>query len=244
MEVKQMNGKNIARKYPIFSWNSKIGENAIALNFSRSGGADCDDSCVLKKSGICYAMASQRIYKALYAKLERHENNGFEWVLKTALNALEGNPGNFEGIRFFRFSTHGTVPNRSFSTSERIALARFGDLLKGNNIAIHFPVETREKYAAILDCGIQPRLSFQDRINGSLCSPLCSSVTAGVRRQTKLDRIGDARKIAGWARKTGKRVVICPAIVSSFVGRKRKITCDQCGLCSSSKVDTVIYPMH
>lgn len=239
-----MNGKNIARKYPIFSWNAKIGENSLALNFSRSGGADCDDSCALKKSGICYAMASQRIYKALYAKLERHEKNGFEWVINEALHAIEGNPGDFEGLKFFRFSTHGTVPNRSFSTSERIALTRFGDLLKGNNVLIHFPVETVEKYNRVMDCGIQPRLSFQDRINGSLCSPLCSSVTAGVRRQAKLERIGEARKIAGFARKTGKRAVICPAIVSSFVKREGKITCDQCRLCASDKVGMVIYPMH
>lgn len=239
-----MNGKNIARKYPIFSWNSKIGENAIALNFSRSGGTDCDNSCALKKSGACYAMASQKLYRSLHAKLEKHENNGFEWVLREALNALEGNPGDFEGLKFFRFSTHGTVPNREFSAAERIALTRLGDLLRGRGILIHFPVETREKYSEVLACGIQPRLSFQDRINGSLSSPLCSSVTAGIRRQAKLERIGEAKKIAGWARETGKRVVICPAIVSSFVKREGKITCDQCKLCASEKVGMVIYPMH
>lgn len=32
-----MNGKSLAEKYSVFSWNSKIGPNAIALNFSRSG---------------------------------------------------------------------------------------------------------------------------------------------------------------------------------------------------------------
>lgn len=239
-----MNGKNIARKYKVFSWNSKIGENAIALNFSRSGGSYCDNSCELKKSGACYAMASQRLYRSLHAKLERHEKNGFEWVLNEALNAIEGNPGDFEELKFFRFSTHGTVPNREFSTAERVALTRFGEILRGRGVLIHFPVETVEKYAQILACGIQPRLSFQDRINGSLCSPLCSSVTAGVRRQTKLERIGEARKIAGFARKTGKRAVICPAIVSSFIKRERKITCDQCKLCASDKVGMVIYPMH
>lgn len=239
-----MNGKNIARKYQVFSWNSKIGPNAIALNFSRSGGSFCDDSCTLKKSGICYAIAGQRLYSSLYAKLERHEGNGFGWVINEALHAIEENPGDFEGLKFLRFSTHGTVPNREFSTEERVALTRLGDLLKGNNVLMHFPVETRGKYSEVLACGIQPRLSYQDRINGSLCSPLCSSVTAGVRRQAKLERIGKAKKIVGFAREAGKRAVICPAIVSSFRKRERKITCDQCKLCATDKVGMVIYPMH
>lgn len=157
---------------------------------------------------------------------------------------MEENPKDFAGIRFFRFSTHGTIPNRPFTGYEQNALTKLGDWLKGNNISIHFPVETIGKYNEVMNCGIRPRLSFQDKINGSLCSPLCVSVTAGVRRQSKNERIGEAKKIAVWSREAGKRAVICPAIVSNFRKREGKVTCDKCKLCASGKVGTVIYPMH
>jgi len=239
-----MNGKNIARKHKVFSWNSKIGENSLALNFSRSGGDSCSNSCMHKINGSCYAIASQGLYKALYAKLERHEKNGFEWVLKSALNAIEENPGDFEGLRFFRFSTHGTVPDRSFSTSEKVALTRLGDLLRGHGVLIHFPVETRGKYNEVLACGIRPRLSFQGRIENAKRATEVVSVSVGNMEEKPVERLNKAMLLNIRLNSIGKTAEICPAIGGKIARSDEKITCDRCGLCARSEPRVIIYPQH
>lgn len=239
-----MNGKNIARKYKVFSWNSKIGNNAIALNFSRSGGDWCSDSCLHKRNGTCYAMASQGMYKALYAKLKCHEEKGFEWTLKTALSAMEENPGDFAEIRFFRFSTHGTVPDRPFTREEKLALIRLGEILRKNDVMTHFPVETRRKYNEVLACGIQPRLSFQGRIEHAKRSGEITSVSIGSMSDKPLHRIEQSRAIVEQLRKIGKDAHVCPAIEAKLERSPVDATCDRCGICSFSTINVVVYPQH
>lgn len=239
-----MNGQSLAKKYPVFSWNQKIGENAIALNFSRSGGDWCSNSCLHKRNGTCYAMASQGMYKRLNAKLQRHEENGFEWTLKTALSAMKENPGDFAGIRFFRFSTHGTVPDRPFTTMEKHALIRIGDILRRNDVMIHFPVETRVKYNQVLACGIQPRLSFQGRIEHAKRAGEITSVSIGSMSDKPLHRVEQAKAIVEQLRKVGKDAYVCPAIEAKLERSPVDATCDRCGICSFSTINVVVYPQH
>lgn len=239
-----MNGKNIAKKHPVFSWNSKIGTNAIALNFSRSGGDYCDDSCVHKREGTCYAISSQRLYKSLLSKLERHEKNGFGWVLQKAIEAIEGNPKDFEGLKFFRFCTHGSTPNRIFTTPEKRAMLHLGNLLNKMGVMVHFPVETREKYNSILACGIQPRLSYQGRVENAKRSTEAVSVSVGSMGEKPIERLNKAMLLNIRLNSIGKTAEICPAIAGKIAGADGRATCDRCGLCARPEPRVVIYPQH
>lgn len=239
-----MNGQSLAKKYSVFSWNSKIGKNAIALNFSRSGGGWCSDSCLHKRNGTCYAIASQGLYKTLYAKLERHEQNGFVWVLQKAIDAIEGNPKDFEGLKFFRFCTHGSVPFKPFTREEKLALVRLGEVLRENDVMIHFPVETREKYNEVLACGIQPRLSFQGRIEHAKRSTEAVSVSVGSMEQKPVERLNQSIMLSLKLTYTGKTVAVCPAIAGKIAKSDEKVTCDLCGLCARSEPMVIIYPQH
>ncbi len=189
-------------------------------------------------------MASQGMYKALYAKLQRHEENGFEWTLKTALSAMEENPGDFAGIRFFRFCTHGTVPDRPFTREEKLALIRLGGILRENDVMIHFPVETRKKYSEVLACGIQPRLSYQGRIGNAKRAAEITSVSVGSMSEKPLHRIEQSRAIVEQLRKAGKDAYVCPAIEAKLERSPVDATCDRCGICSFSTINVVVYPQH
>lgn len=239
-----MNGKSLAKKYQVFSWNQKIGKNAIALNFSRSGGEWCNSSCLHKQNGTCYAMASQGMYKRLYAKLKRHEENGFEWVLKMAIIAMRDNPGDFTELRFFRFCTHGTVPDRPFTREEKLALIRLGDLLNKMGAMVHFPVETQAKYNQVLACGIQPRLSYQGRIENAKRAAETVSVSVGSMAEKPIERLNQSIMLNMRLNFMGKSASICPAIAGKIARSDEKVTCDLCGLCARSEPMVIIYPQH
>lgn len=235
------NGKNFARKHNVFSHASKIGDNALALNFSVSGGSWCDKSCEYLNNG-CYAEHSQCLYKALKAKLQRHQDNGFLHTLDRAYGIMLQEFTASKRPEFFRFCSHGTIPNRRLEWAEIDVLEKISGLLHKFGIPAHFPVETMGKYNDVFIAGFNPRLSLQHR-HDEIRHDIPCSIIVGTKEDTPKDRIEKAKAKAKELRENGHSNIICPSIMAQFMGKKH-ISCSMCGACANPKINVGIYPHH
>ena len=109
--------------------NAKFNSDSVSISFSRSGLEQCadegsyfgaDGGCDVRP--ICYSTTMESRFPGLDAKLERHEQMGFQAVCEQATSELQALAGSH--VSWFRFSTHGSFPERTLSLRELIALMR------------------------------------------------------------------------------------------------------------------------
>jgi hypothetical protein len=256
-----------AGKDNVFSTFGKGDERSIALNFGKSSGSNCSTFCRHHKNSTadnpthaCYSSTAELMRPTVGQFLLGQEASG---ALQTIGNAmiqlgelLELLRSKNEKLSFFRISAAGSVPNRD-QIPERDR-KRFETLFRqliqvivSHGAKVHFPVETMEKksyYDSFLGDLITVRLSCQS-IESFMTSAESSfvvgeSITNKTSKTVKRDRIELGRQIAVERyRITGRKTIVCPAIVSTFEKRDRKIQCGDCDACSRKNLD-IIYPLH
>lgn len=216
------------------SSNAKFNTGSLSLSFTRSHSPDCDTGCAAWD--VCYSFTLESRYGNLDAKLERHEQWGFERVCLMAVNEVRAWKG--DHVAWFRFSVHGSVPNRELSATEFKA---FRSLLRairlhrnpnGTTPKIHFPVETDCKASAWRDIVTQGGLFASpthkpfrrdhnvvvrasvpndDFLDGK-ASHASTVADASVGRDRRKRRLRAAFKLAKARREqTGKTCVVCPS---------------------------------
>jgi hypothetical protein len=256
-----------AGKNNVFSTFGKGDERSIALNFGKSSGSNCSTTCRHHKNSTadnpthaCYSSTAESMRPTVGQFLLAQETSG---ALQTIGNAmiqlgelLELLKAKKEKLSFFRISAAGSVPSRDqipqqdrkrFETLFRQLI----QVIVSHGAKVHFPVETVSKkayYDSFLGDLITVRLSCQS-IESFMSSAESSfvvgeSITNKTSKSVKRDRIELARKIAAERyRITGRKTIVCPAIVSTFEKRDRKIQCGDCDACSRKNLD-IIYPLH
>ena len=150
-------------------------------------------------------------------------------------------------LPWFRLSAFGSVPDRIPAGFVRM-LERVHDA----GTPIHFPIEDPERvdrYRSALPDGIAVRWSIPmgDSESWTTYAGPCSTVAGSMRDRPK-QRIEDARTIASERRQaTGRRTIVCPAIVTSTLRRTdksvRAVKCGECRHCADTSTD-VVYPVH
>ena len=256
-----------AHKENIYNSFGKGCDESIALNFDRSSGKNCSTRCRHHKQSIrknatfaCYSTTSESFRPSVRDSLEKKgkmsplEIVGLALIQLGELEVFLEKTG--KRLKFHRFSAAGSVPKKSdipvherkrFENILRLLCSRLVKL----GVAVHFPVESREKfeyYNAIVGDLVTIRLSLQD--SESELSELrpCSFVVGEQFRShncksVKLTRIEYARERARERYlKTGRKTIVCPAIVSTFL-KKAPIHCGTCDACANKNID-VIYPLH
>ena len=256
--------------------NAKFNSDSVSISFSRSGLDQCaDDGSHFGADGgcdvrpICYSSTMEGRFPGLDAKLERHEQMGFQVVCEQATRELKDLAG--QHVSWFRFSTHGSFPERRLSLRELIALMRLCKAIvghrnpNGTNVKVHCPIEGKPKanyYAPIFDrfnITVRASISNQDFIDGDLLQfvddPTYSTV-ADVpvgpqrikRRLQQAFALARSRRIAN-----GSKVYVCPHEAYSLKTRTAKkdmptrlkcgIDADGkgCDLCSRNDIDGIVF---
>jgi len=256
--------------------NAKFNHGSLSISFSRSGLDQCADSgsyfgadggCDVRP--ICYSTTMESRFPGLDRKLERHEKMGFQTVCEQATSELKSLAGSH--VSWFRFSTHGSFPERRLSLHEVIALMRLCKAIvghvnpNGSRIKCHCPIEGRSKsnyYAPIFDrfdIVVRASISNQDFIDGDLLQfiddPTYSTV-ADVpvgpqrikRRLQQAFSIARSRRIAN-----GSKVYVCPHEAYSLKTKTAKkdmpsrLKCGigtdgkGCDLCSRDDIDGIVF---
>ena len=257
-----------ASKENIYNLFQKGVDLSVSLNWSASGGANCSTACRLhhastskQKIGGCYAITNESMRPAVRESAEKKSRlSPLEIIGKAYIQLGElFTELELQGLRlvWFRFSSVGSVPRKS-----QIPIAqrkRFETLLRmlvqalvSKGVKIHFPVESRSKrdyYQGIVGDLCVVRLSLQSRKAEVTEEAACSFVVGEEIRlhnskSVKRDRIKLARERASERyKKTGRKTIVCPAIVSTFQKRPKKIQCGKCDACERKNVD-VVYPLH
>jgi hypothetical protein len=242
---------------------------SLSLNFGLSSGLNCDNSCRHHKQSTadnptyaCYSSTIERQRAAVRENLQTKEDIGAIQVIATAimqwgeLQSLIRAEG-IGNVQWMRISSGGSVPSESQIPQRYIkrykALWRqLVSLWLSVGCKIHFPVETLEKaefYRSFLGDLITIRVSAQsceafNNVNVESSCVVGENITVKTSKRVKRDRIDLARQ---YAREryaaTGRKAIVCPAIVSTFEKRPTKIHCGDCDACSRSGID-VIYPLH
>jgi hypothetical protein len=266
---------------------SKGVAGAASLNFGRSGGVNCDTGCrhhpanfagADSLDGFCYAVEVELRHDRvqLKNKLDRHEQTIASRIVAKALLELEREEMYGRPPRpWFRFSTNGALPSPADALADRPFLPRMRALLahlKRRGTPVHLPVESAEKavfYREQLGADVIVRESIQtphmnaDTIAAHAIPAGPCSFTAGEdvgNKPGKRMRILAAADAAAkaWAKLTGRRTIVCPAVRVSFLSRcnagKGNRTPEQlvawregakCGSCPGCSRDVdVVYPAH
>ena len=226
---------------------SKAVPDAIALNFSESGGVNCSTKCQALKLGICYAIHTEKMKPSIQKSGERKRELGFASTCAAYAGEIQKLVDKGKAIPWIRFSTFGSVPNRPLTSSE---VSAFVYLVRSfpANVPVHFPVETKEKaerfraisYAFDLPLVIRESCQSDERAAESLAQGLPASRIV-YEGETKRDRLESARCMA----KASKgKAVVCPAIASTILRSVNKIKCGQCTLCAQAGRTMILYPQH
>lgn len=266
---------------------SKGVEGAASLNFGRSGGANCDLGCRhhpanfpagADRAGWCYADIVERRGDRvqLKAKLDRHESAPASVLVAKALLELEREELHGRPARpWFRFSTNGALPPPAEALADRPFLPRMRALLAHLNrrgTRVHLPTESSEKAAfyrehlgdlVIVRESIQTADMNADTIASHAIPAGACSFTAGEnvgKGPAKRARILAAATAAAkaWAKLTGRKTIVCPAVRVSFLSRSKATRGDRspeqaaawregakCGACPGCAIDCdVVYPAH
>ena len=237
---------------------SKAVPGAVALNMGRSGGKNCSRSCPMHPdsvsrfavpgSGRCYAATIESGFKGrnVRAKLDRIEESDAGDVIDVADAQLRQRRYR---LPWFRMSAFGSVPDaipRGF--------VRMLKRLQDAGTPIHFPIEDSERvdrYREALPDGIAVRYSIPtgDSETWTTYGGACSTV-AGSMDDRPMERIADARGCASERRRaTGRRTIVCPAVVTSSMGKQKRfkdikrVKCGDCTHCADPETD-VVYPVH
>jgi len=213
---------------------------SVTVNFGVSGGENCDDSCPLKQTEICYAISAEKRKPSITKNLERKEADivGYtsELASDRAIDKLNAAP-------WVRFSAFGSIPDPAkLSEQARDNLQHIADKLTNPNV--HFPVETVEKASFLQSIGFFPRLSIAtdiDRAESLLIRGFkLSAAVVGHKRavgKNKRAHSEPAFQKAKELRAKGINAKVCPAIPGSA-------KCGDCKLCARRDVDLIIYPVH
>ena len=255
-------------KENIFNSFGKGVDKSISLNWDMSSGDNCSTSCRHHRDSLaenathaCYSTTAESMRPSVRDSLERKgkmsplEIIGLAYIQLGGLFTFLDSVG--EILEFFRMSSAGSVPPKeSIPEHERkryeTIFRLFCMTLVKRNVAIHFPVEDVEKweyYNSIVGDIVTVRLSLQDVASETTENRPCSfvvgeDITVKTSKSVKRDRIALAKRRAQERYKaTGRKTIVCPAIVSTFEKRESKIQCGQCDACSRRGVD-VVYPLH
>jgi len=219
---------------------SKAVADAIALNFSPSGGSWCSKGCGLHPTngGSCYAARLEALRGSLAKSLARKQtahDQHLAWLARIWAPSAS--------IPWIRLSAFGTVPHDPTPNQEdwiQLAekLARFAG-------KVHFPVETMLKFQRYAALGFSPRLSLQSASVPSILghTRLGRPVAVTVRgdkqgkESAKVANVRESRILARKLRKLGRSAVVCPAIAGES-------KCGRCRACADTRVSAVIYPEH
>lgn len=230
---------------------------------------------------MCYAaVVEQRSDRQQLAdKLERHEQLPSSMVVGRALIELEREALYDHAPRpWYRFSTNGSVPGKRKALRDRQFLPRLRQLLEFANKRsgsgrVHFPVESAEKaafYREQIGDLVTVRESLQtpdmtpERIAahpipaGAVSFTAGESVPAGANKRLRILDAASAAA-AAWAKRTGRKTIVCPAVRVSFLSRlkayargrskaeiadwRNSAKCGSCRACALAHVD-VVYPAH
>jgi hypothetical protein len=273
---------------PVLGSFSKGVPGAASLNMGRSGGANCDLGCRhhpahfpagADRDGICYAIVVENRHDRvqLKDKLDRHEAAPASAIVAKALHELEREKMHGRPPRpWFRFSTNGALPKPAAALADRLFIPRVRALLsflKNAGTPCHLPVESAEKaafYREQLNGLVVVRESIQtpdmnpDTIAAHPIPAGACSFTAGERvgkGAHKRRRILEAAAAAAaaWAKRTGRKTIVCPAVRVSFISRtkagkagrsaadveawRQRAKCGSCTACALAHID-VVYPAH
>jgi hypothetical protein len=240
-------------------------DGSVSINFGTSAGKNCSKRCRHRSdykgpgaTGACYAEAIEKRpdRTQLLAKLKRHDKMPAAIVCGAALSELQALE--LRGIvpPWVRFSTAGSLPMPGDVTNAfRTQLRALVSWLVYYNIPVHLPIETNGKaefYRSIVGDLVCVRESLQ-RVGSHKTAVGAVSWVAGddiiTGKAIFLRRIERARaeckeRTAG----TGRKAIVCPAIVASF---KQRLGADhnplaKCGSCTACAVSTidVCYPKH
>lgn len=267
---------------------SKGVDGAASLNFGRSGGANCETSCRhhpahypagAARDGICYALVVENRHDRvqLKDKLDRHEAAEASKLVGKALHELEREALYKKPPRpWFRISTNGALPKPAAALADRLFIPRFRALLAFNRkrgTPVHLPVESPEKAAfyrehvgdlAVVRESIQTPDMTPDTIASHPVPAGPCSFTAGEhvgKGPNKRGRIlaAAAAAAAAWAKRTGRKTIVCPAVRVSFISRtkagkagktpaeveawRKRAKCGSCTACAMAHID-IVYPAH
>lgn len=231
-------------------------EGSLSVNFSTSGGANCDSGCV--HLGVnCYA---QRIEvrpdrTQLRAKLERHEKMPAAMVCGAAILEIQDLLRRGKVIPWVRVSTAGSLPQPAAVRGNKLFTQQFRALLqlcKRNGIPVHIPVESYLKarfYRALAVDLATIRESAQTRERFLGAAGAVSFADPSDKPHTMRERIDRARNLAAQrAQRSGRKAIVCPAVVAGFRAKlgapKNELAkCGNCTACAAPHID-VVYPLH
>ena len=219
---------------------SKAVADAIALNFSPSGGTWCSLTCGAHphNGGKCYAARLEALRGSLAVSLSRKQaahDLHLKWLTRVWSPA--------DSVPWIRLSAFGTVPHDPSKNAEDwIQLAAKLAQFSGR---VHFPVETVTKLTRYQALGFHPRLSLQSASVPSILghTRLGRPVAVTVRgdkqgkESAKSANVRESQTLARKLRGLGRSAVVCPAIAGSS-------KCGKCRACADTRVSTVIYPEH
>lgn len=222
---------------------SKAVANAIALNFSESGGKNCSAKCEALRKGVCYAIHTEKMKPSIQVSGQRKRELGFTALCEAYQSKIEKLVKSGKPIPWIRFSTFGSVPNRRLTGLEMEAFASMVRSFPAGT-PVHFPVETREKadrfraIAVAFELPLVVRESCQsDKRMLDSSGPSSRIVFEGA---TKKDRLANAIALA----KQLPDARVCPAIASTINRRPNPVKCGQCTLCAQPAIKTILYPQH
>jgi len=248
---------------------SKGIENSVSINFGVSGGANCETSCQHHpvNDGACYAVRAEirPDRQELTNKLVRHEAMPAALVCGKALYELQSLVIKGKIIPWVRFSTNGSLPKPDDVRENKLFVSQFRKLVEfcvKNGIPVHIPVESHKKarfYRSLIGDLVTIRESVQ---NVKRFPTAAGQVSIAIGHGLPLrNRVSAAATLAkSRTNKTGRKTVVCPAVVSSFNYklnsrgltaeeksklklRYSKAKCGACVACASADVD-VVYPIH
>ena len=264
----------IIDRRPIIGSFSKAIDGGVSLNFDLSGGVNCDKGCAYHPDNNskesedrtpCYAARSEiRPDRAqLAAKLLRHSQMSPTLVVHRALAEIRSRVDRGVFIPWLRVSTNGSVPmprkvrkNKAFRAAFRALLSFCQNVPSAlqDSIPVHIPVESWAKarfYRAWLGDLATIRESVQRTVRFATARGAVS-IVAGNQSHSRVERVELARQLAEQRRTaTGRKTIVCPAILNSFASRKNKAMYNpraKCGLtgctaCENPLVD-IVYPLH
>jgi hypothetical protein len=250
---------------PIIGSFGKGIEGSISINFGVSGGSDCDTLCkhhpksaAKDATKLCYAVRSETRpdRTQLAAKLKRHQEMPPALVLGKTLLEIQQIVNRGKRIPWVRISTNGALPipekvrfNKLFRNQLRALLS----YCASKGIPVHIPTESFGKarfYRSIVKDLAVVRESIQGGLKRLKTATGAVSYVAGDQGMTRLERVDAARSAAKARREsTGRKTVVCPAILNSWAARRDKsklnarAKCGACVACAARDVD-IVYPLH
>jgi hypothetical protein len=234
---------------------------SLSVNFGLSGGTNCDTRCkhhpestAADATHACYAVRNEKFYPSVLRKLTRHETMPPALLCGRAIIEIQARIDAGKPIPWLRVSTNGAVPMPAQARADKLFCSQFRALItlcRQHDIPVHFPVESYEKqrfYAALLGDLATVRESAQtDRRFLSAKTPVATTARKGANR---VETVDNARMLARKRReKTGRKTVVCPAVLNTFAARKDpskrndRAKCGACVACADALVD-IVYPCH